>query len=346
MATAVQNGAGTTDRVRWAARQLGVAAGAGPGPARAALLQGLEGHGFVPPPLRQQAWEVLSGNEPAASFSDPPEEAGLRSDVEAFAARFFALAPAARQERWRELADRCAFSPPLSARLRELGRGLTAEPEAPELAAPHVRELAGHAAALFVLRPQPRAARRQLLLQEMAQDLDAWEGAARQLQKQHPDLAALEPVLIEQLSGAREAQQLLARRREQARKRAEAERRREAERQRARRDAELRQASSRAPSGGIPARWIGGLAIGLVIVGIRVCAGLGSSSYRTTYDPPPRIEFHDGQPMPGGNGRPDLDPELQRILNEMRQRERHGGVNPWDRNDRPPPDPPPGPRVP
>src|SRR5262245_60068310 len=102
----------TTAVRRWAARQLALGPEASAEEARRALLVGLEDDGFVPPPARQAAYQVFcwDGQAPAPlPTSDPAEEARLREQVEGFASRFFTFPPDRRQQRWQELADRCAL---------------------------------------------------------------------------------------------------------------------------------------------------------------------------------------------------------------------------------------------
>jgi hypothetical protein len=75
----------------------------------------------------------------------------------------------------------------------------------PQTANAEVGELAKLVASLFVLRPLPRAARRQELVRDMRRqaivrdllsDRDSWKEAGRQLRRDFPEVAALAPEFL------------------------------------------------------------------------------------------------------------------------------------------------------
>jgi hypothetical protein len=265
--------AASPDATAWAAREVGLRTGATPDEARAAFLRELRDNGFVPPPTRQRAWQQLCGllgsAPPAALFA---EEARLRNDIDEFAASFFATPITARHERWQELSQRCASSPPLVARLQALRPGLDVEVDPNSLGNPRLQQLASHVAGLFVLPPAARAAQRQAVLRAAQMDILGWEAAAVQLHATLPALVALEPTLQGAILGWRGQQQRLARRREGRTSSA-----------RARAPRPAPPAPTPAPSGA-GNRAIGGITIFAILVAVRLCMGLGSDR---TYAPDP-----------------------------------------------------------
>jgi hypothetical protein len=187
---------------RWAAEQLELPADVSAKESRSAFMQRLRDEDFMPPRSWQQASRALLGgvaseNVAARAFNE--EEGRLRSVVETFAVEFFSLDVPMREQRWRELRDQCAFSPPLTARLRSLERGLRVSGESP-MANPSQQELAGYVRELFVLGPRARAARRQKLLHELTHESrQPLANAADVFRSEHPMIAALERDLVGQL---------------------------------------------------------------------------------------------------------------------------------------------------
>lgn len=133
---------------------------------RAAFLRSLPAHGFAPPEADVAA---LGGDLPAGAAADR-----FAADVRAFAAEFWALAPADRRARWEALTARAAG--PAAGWLRELRPALDEIPTAP--ADPATAELAGLVRELVVLPPRARAARRAAWLTEYAAELPLWPTAA------------------------------------------------------------------------------------------------------------------------------------------------------------------------
>jgi hypothetical protein len=186
--------------------------------ARQALLRRLPEEDFVPPQSWLQALKLLQQPEPVPLSATAPHDERFRyeeirgwEEVEAFADEFFRLDPAQRQRRWHRLASRYSFSVLLSARLEALKPGL--DVAAVERSDPLARKLADKVRELFVLRPAERAMRRQEFLEtvghaqqkaealaDLVPGLPDVERAAQQLKREHPQLAALEPRLIDRLA--------------------------------------------------------------------------------------------------------------------------------------------------
>src|SRR5579872_1446991 len=116
-------------RRRWAAEQLGVSVGATPAEARAAFLARLPEVDFVPPSAWRAALRLLAGvtdRLPADAEEEAraDEKRRLGEAVEEFAAEFWSLAVASRQQRWQALARECGPFESLRARLDLLRPGL------------------------------------------------------------------------------------------------------------------------------------------------------------------------------------------------------------------------------
>jgi hypothetical protein len=188
-----------------AASVLGLKPGATDEAARAAFLRELRNAEFVPGPHLREAFEAVIGGRPLGADSALRDEFGrvmeskLRTEIEAFAASFFTIAPPVRAEIWSELNRRAAAlgRQSLQVRLRALEPGLRVELNVAPDAAPQVKQLAGLAGELFVLRPKPQAIRRQAWLAEVHSEVvksnEAWRRAARSLRRQYPGIAGLVP---------------------------------------------------------------------------------------------------------------------------------------------------------
>jgi hypothetical protein len=203
------NSAGLNPKL-WAGEVLGLNPEAPRAELRAEYLRKLADAEFLPPPSWPQAFAAL-GQGQAANQVQPlagplleAEEEHWRDAVEAFAAEFFLLDSSQRQGRWTQLQEGSSWSRTLSARLRELKRGLAVEPPSASGASPEVLKLAAHLCTLFPLRPRERAERRHEVLERLKatsdEDPDAWRAAAATLRKQHPALVELEPVLVDKLA--------------------------------------------------------------------------------------------------------------------------------------------------
>jgi hypothetical protein len=199
--------AAAPDLKRWAADQLGLEPEAPPAEAGAALLRRLPAVGFVPPPAWQEALHLLRDGTPPGGLALLGVEDRLRREVDDFAVEFFTLPVAERRQCWQGLAARCAFSPPLTARLRALEPGLRADAGKPIDGNPRLVRLAGQVRELFVLGPAARAVQRQALLRDLDGDLAEWVAVAGELRTRHGAVADLEPELIAQILGAWQTRQ-------------------------------------------------------------------------------------------------------------------------------------------
>jgi hypothetical protein len=185
-------------RLRWAADQLGLDAGASADEVRAAWMRQLAEEDFVPAGEGRRALAVLLGPAEtlavrrAEEAAAAEEEERLRDEVEAFAARFWEAPPTERRARWEDLSARCAFAPALRARLGLLEPGLGAIAVPRELAEDgRVVELGRQVRDQFVLRPGPRARARQEALRRTRDYREDWQDASWRLRQGWPALAAL-----------------------------------------------------------------------------------------------------------------------------------------------------------
>lgn len=191
----------------WARDELNMGASAGADEFRRTLFQRLEKENWVPPCEAQYALETLAlrsaedrksvvGVGGGAFFWSAEKK--LREEVERFAASFFELPPPQRTAEYRKLEERCRLFPTLAHRLRGLKPGL-------DVVIPQVGfdratlDLAEHLSRLFVLRPNDRAQLRRTPDERLAKTLPQWREAAARLQRQLPQVAKFDPVLIDAL---------------------------------------------------------------------------------------------------------------------------------------------------
>src|SRR5947209_14546694 len=177
-----------------AADELGVPPDAVPADARAAFLRRLPAAGFVPAPPLCAAAAVLTGRAvPGAADAESTESAGLRAEVAAFAKSFWSIPPADRRARWQSLAARAANDPLLAGRVRRLEAGLDLPDAADRGATVRQGQIVGMVQTLFVLTPFDRTARRRELLDGLPPPAQDWEAADREVARDNPAHAALEP---------------------------------------------------------------------------------------------------------------------------------------------------------
>lgn len=189
--------AATTPQAR-AAAALGVSPDAGADAARAAFLRRLAADGFLPPEECVVGANLLAGASlPVGPDGTADAAARAREDVGAFAAGYWALAPAARKARWAELTA-AAPDEPTRRRLAHLegglGIGVSVHPN------PLVEEAAAAVRELYVLGPRDRAVRRAAWFAERSGRLEELRDASRRLQADAPRLAALDPDLFRRLT--------------------------------------------------------------------------------------------------------------------------------------------------
>ena len=188
---------------RWAAEQLGLDENFSAGDVQSAFLARLRESDFTPPQAWVSAFHLLQRGLPDRWSAD--HEAARRSweellheEIESFAAKFFSLDIASRQQRWRELRARCeSFSPRLSARLAALEKGLEIDAAAIPREGSPIGDLAREVMRLFVLRPAERAAARRALIIESQGDADRWYEAACGLGFRYAPFAALDPAFVD-----------------------------------------------------------------------------------------------------------------------------------------------------
>jgi len=185
----------------WAAEQLGVPPESAPEVCTTAFLRRLAEEDFVPPPRLRQAWEFAargsSEGRPTLPWLDSAAEEDLRGRVEEFAGQFFNLPPEQRSALWERLYADARRWPRLETRLRQLKPGLTVE-FAP-LPALGVREakLIQWIRELFPLPLDERAQRRrEMLRDEVGNDIRPWQKAARRVRRRQRVMASLAPDLL------------------------------------------------------------------------------------------------------------------------------------------------------
>ena len=170
--TKTTQGLSAPDLHVWASQQLGISPSASARAARAAFMNRLAEYQWVPPPAIQESYEYWSQSDgpllPSLveqAFQD--EEYRLRAQIEEFAQNFFELHVEARQNRYKELSDQCAWSVSLSARLGKLAAGLDVSRADWQNAPTEQQELAEQVCQLFTLPAAEEARRRWQLLQEL-----------------------------------------------------------------------------------------------------------------------------------------------------------------------------------
>jgi hypothetical protein len=179
-----------------AAEILGVPGDAAATDAISAFLASLPASSFVPTGDRVAAVNALAGSTAPADATDD-SALSLSAQVEAFARRFWSLAPSDRLAEWVSLSDRAAEDP-ADARLLALQAGL--EVVVDPLPNPVVEEVAGFVRELFVLNPRERAIRRNEWLLANIKRHAELSKVAVDLQRQRPAMTALEPALFERLA--------------------------------------------------------------------------------------------------------------------------------------------------
>jgi hypothetical protein len=299
------------DLAGWARRKLAVAENATARAGHATILRDLATASFVPATDWHEAFEIICRPARGRCRSGRAlwdEEARVRTDVEAFATEFFNLGPSARRDRWEALARQCQVFPRLAARLEGLEAGLDVEVASVSLRESQLQWLGEQAAALFILRPPERAARRQTLLAEVRNQGSSLEKVARQFQRRFPALASLEPDFIGRLASWSKIEKSL---------------RKAAKRQRA----GTRSGSSGTSRSGAGLGWVG------VLIAMAVIRGLSSLSHTsapTNYSvpsypapqsnswnagrvgvPPNKPYYPAPQVLSWPNNRPGIPPNLQ-----------------------------------
>lgn len=261
---------------RWAIEQLDLQSGMPAREARQKLLKQLGEMDFMPPGGWDSALRVLGiaagdgdQNGPALLPPRRAAEDSLREEVEAFAARFFSLAPNTRIAHYQELLRRCAGVPAVAGRLEMLSPALELPCELPPGQTHDVANLLEQARCLCVLPRQERASCRMAFLQECGTDLTRWQQAASLVQAKFARYAALEPTLFRELAASGD--------REKSRERIARQRRRMV--RKARTTKTVASTSQKSPW------WIGIAAV--VVLNIVRVIFTGNHSYNTVPPSPP-----------------------------------------------------------
>lgn len=191
---------------RWAREQLAVGEEASPEELQAAFLQKLETEEFWPGGELLCAYETLTQPERVEQTTQAMRALGvhhweskLAEEVEEFATHFFSFTPEERRSRWEELQRDCQHDPQLSRRLQALRVGLALPSEAPNTDVPEISVLLESLKRLFVLRHGASVRLRQVLLETWRCEASHWQQIAKQLEREHPDWARLDPVLVTRL---------------------------------------------------------------------------------------------------------------------------------------------------
>jgi hypothetical protein len=156
---------------------------------------------LVPEPrLRAAAAELglTAAGSAARAALDADVGRDLSSAIEDFAASYWELAPAARQERWEHLRQEAGRHPRLVARLEDLAGGLDFTPPT-DIADPADSQLAEIVAEIYPLRPAARARRRAQLIPQIGPPA-ARRRSAQALRRIHPELERIDHGLLEALS--------------------------------------------------------------------------------------------------------------------------------------------------
>lgn len=190
----------------WAGKELDLENPGDRAAARAEFLRRLPEADFLPPASWPLALALLQGRKlpdhptPAQAEALHGQERGLRHELDQFTERFFQIDVSRRRRQWQALVARCHDHPVLAGWLDHLEAGLEVRVEdLPEEPA-HVAVLTRQMAVSFVLRPAERAKQRRDFLSTLSKPMKFWQAAARELSRDYPDLAALDPVLVEILS--------------------------------------------------------------------------------------------------------------------------------------------------
>jgi hypothetical protein len=298
----------------WAGQNLGVPVDASARQARAAFMSRLAEYQWLPPPAVQESLDYWTRPAETKIFPSLREQAfadeeyRLRAQIDEFAQNFFKMAAGRRQIRYQELVDQCAWSVSLSGRLRTLAAGLDLNSRDWENLPPAQQELARHVCELFVLPGAERARRRWQLLQELEGPGDAWKTqvadwkfAAQDLQKSYPDLAALEPVLIDELAWGKARRQ----------------------RDRARIPRVVTNLPPQpAPTSGGGNGWPVWIIIGVVIAVIRIAFSSSHNTPVPKFNPPPPPNFQNFQnppPQPPIDWKKFQDDQMKKFQEDLKK---------------------------
>jgi hypothetical protein len=185
----------------WAREELGLDATAGQADARRAFLTQVADGDFAPNLTKLHAFEILrcESQPPCSPASRGAERLRTKERVERFAERVFMLSPSERRSEWEALQACSKESPAAVAVLERLRPALNLDVERLQLDSDS-KELTDHLCELFSLPPVKRAERRAAIIELCKSDMQRWERVAKSIASRHPNIAALDPPLVEQLS--------------------------------------------------------------------------------------------------------------------------------------------------
>jgi len=139
-------------------------------------------------------------------------EALLRPTVESFARRFFEMPPARRRARWTVLRERAEFSTAVTMRLRGLEPGLDYAADEPPALPDTQAEVVRFIIETFPKRPGPRAIAREAFAAAIRNSRPDWKTVVRELESAVPNIRAMGGDLLDMLTGAIRADDILQRR--------------------------------------------------------------------------------------------------------------------------------------
>jgi hypothetical protein len=200
----------------WSRDTLGIDALSGTDSIRSRLLQFLEAAEYLPPAAWRDAIDVLNfpcddaRQHTCAPFRKELEHR-LRDALDQFVAEFFAVSRDTRKERWSRLAAESAPFLPLRVRLDRLAAGLDVNADGFHRATGQTATLAERLRIIFQSHPTHAGRHLHALQQEIARDQKVWEEAANELNRHFPDIAGLQPSLVNDTANASRSARLIAR---------------------------------------------------------------------------------------------------------------------------------------
>lgn len=198
---------------QWAAELLGTRLEEGPAAMRERVMSQLAISDGAPLANWHEAIDALFAPPAEFNWNDWPEfrramEARLTEEIAGFAGRLRKTSAAQRASEWNVLSEWCRAFPIFERRLSALRPAIEvdlSDQSTPEGKTGDLMRLAQE----LVLLPLPKRTRHRVeALEAMYAEPDLWEGAARQVQQDHPRIAELVPELFTELvalSSRREA---------------------------------------------------------------------------------------------------------------------------------------------
>jgi hypothetical protein len=201
----IDNHSTADDERRWAEEQFGLAAYVPPAERQRRLLRHLDSAEFMPPVAWHDALEIVLQSQTEVEAGGPPDcrafcrevEDRWRDEVDEFARSFFAIPPDVRRERWARLRDQCALSHSLAFRLKRLEPGLAIAAANFAGDSSPAGKLADWIVHLFTLTPEARARQVCVALDLVVRNAKYWRKAAARLPRVRPDIARLDPELLD-----------------------------------------------------------------------------------------------------------------------------------------------------